>query len=211
MTGLIETMRVVNGRAPLWPLHRTRLLAAAESLQLDITLPAAPTGDDRIVRYLVSASGGLEESARRWWAPPTLRLMVSPVPHPVYPWKTTARSPFDDALTLARGQGDDDGLLLSADGAVREASRWAVVWRRPDGSIGAPSLATGVLRSVARTRLEQILDGSIEEENLSVDALVERPVAALNAARGLISVATIGGRAVPDWCGWAALADRFWP
>jgi para-aminobenzoate synthetase/4-amino-4-deoxychorismate lyase len=210
VTGLIETVRVRNGRAPLWNLHVERLRAAATALGLDIVIPPAPGGEDRVVRYEI-AGDEMSMTSRASSSLESLGLRASVIPHPDYPWKTTERLAFDEALTEARAAGADDALLLSGDGLVREASRWAVVWQREDGRIGAPPLAAGVLRSVARARLGLIVEGGIVEEELDVDRLVRRPVAALNAARGLARVEQIGSEMVPEWEGWSVLAARFWP
>ncbi len=210
MTALIETVRVMNGRAPLWALHVERLHAAATALGLDIVIPPAPAGGDRIARYEIVGER-ITASSRESSRPASISLRVSVVPHADYPWKTTNRDALEQAYAEARQAGADDALLLSAEGMVREASRWAIVWRRADGRIGAPPMSSGVLRSVARTRLGHLAGGDIVEEELDLDQLVGRPVAALNAARGLVPVAEIDGRASPGWDGWHGLAARFWP
>jgi branched-subunit amino acid aminotransferase/4-amino-4-deoxychorismate lyase len=211
VTGLIETVRVVRGRAPLWDLHVERVRAAAEALGLGIAPPPAPAGgEDRVVRYELHPDN-VSETSRESSVPASLRLHASVVPHPDYPWKTDTRESFNAAFVEAQAAGADDALLLSVDDLVREASRWAIIWRREDGRIGAPPLAAGVLRSVARARLALILDGGIVEEELDLGRLVRRPVAALNAARGLVRVEQIGSKMVPEWDGWSVLAARFWP
>lgn len=211
MTALIETVRVMGGRAPLWPLHVARLRAAASALHMKIAIPDAPAGGaDRVARYELSANG-TDITTRDPAIPAALRLRVSVVLHPAYSWKTTDRQAFDMARAEARAHGADDALLLSADGLVREASRWAVVWRRADGRIGAPPLATGVLRSVARARLGQLLEPELVDQELNLEALARCPVAAMNAARGLVPVRELEGVVLPFWSGWAQLAERFWP
>ena len=48
---LIETVRIIDGRAPLWPLHRWRIMNSA--LMLGVPLPdveAPHGGADRVVR-----------------------------------------------------------------------------------------------------------------------------------------------------------------
>lgn len=211
MTALIETVRVMSGRAPLWSLHVARLRAAAAALRLDITAPPEPAGgEDRIVRYEITPAA-TTITTRNPSIPDSLCLRVSVVPHPIYPWKTTSRDSFDRAFADAEQGGADDALLLSADGLVREASRWAVVWRRPDGRIGAPPLASGVLRSVARARLGQLLEPELVEQELNLEVLTHCPVAAMNAARGLVQVRELEGVVPPFWSGWAQLAERFWP
>jgi branched-subunit amino acid aminotransferase/4-amino-4-deoxychorismate lyase len=211
MTALIETVRVMGGRAPLWPLHLDRIQATSAALGLDARLPEAPSGGaERVIRYEIR-HGETTTTARDPTIPASLCLRVSVVPHADYPWKTTDRDAFEQAYAEARQAGADDALLLSADGLVREASRWAIVWRRADGRIGAPPLSAGVLRSVARVRLGHLVDGEIVEEELDLEQLIGRPVAALNAARGPVRVTRIDGRVTPEWAGWRPLAARFWP
>jgi hypothetical protein len=48
------------------------------------------------------------------------------------------------------------------------------------------------------------------EEETGLGELMERPVAAVNAARGVVPVAFPGGVASPFWSGWSALASGFW-
>lgn len=211
MTALIETVRVMGGRAPLWGLHVARVRAASVALGLDVAVPPEPAGgEDRIVRCEIHPNG-VAVTSRASSSPASLSLCASVVPHPGYPWKTDLREPFDAAFAEARAAGADDALLLSVDGLVREASRWAIVWQREDGRVGAPPLSSGVLRSVARARLGMMLDAGIVEEEVDLGRLHGRPVAVLNAARGLVSVAEIDGRGIPAWDGWSALAARFWP
>lgn len=211
MTALIETVRVMGGRAPLWPLHLHRIQATSAALGLDARLPGAPSGGaDRVIRYELR-DGETTTSTRDPTIPASLCLRVSVVPHADYSWKTTDRDAFEQAYAEARAAAGDDALLLSADGLVREASRWAIVWKRDDGRIGAPPLASGVLRSVARARLGILLEGGIVEEELEIEQIFGRPVAALNAARGLVPVTDIDGRKTAEWAGWRPLAACFWP
>jgi branched-subunit amino acid aminotransferase/4-amino-4-deoxychorismate lyase len=210
VTALIETVRVVGGRAPLWKLHLARLRDAAAALKLNLQVPPAPSGGpDRVVRYELRGAE-TTVTTRDPSIPAALRLHVSAVSHQPYPWKTTDRAIFERALAEAEDAGADDALLLSDGGPVREATRWAVVWRREDGTIGAPPLASGVLRSVARARLGELPGVVIVEEETGLGELMERPVAAVNAARGVVPVAFPGGVAPPFWSGWSALASAFW-
>ena len=210
MTALIETIRVQEGTAPLWPLHVARLRAASGALGIRLPHLAAPEGGaDRVVRIAVAA-GGVSFSVRDAAIPDSIALRVTSHAHAAYPWKTEDRLVFDLAHDEARHAGADDALLLTGEGIVAEASRWALVWRRPDGAIAAPPLALGVLRSVARERLSQLLAGALVEVRERLDGILGCPAAVLNAGRGIVTVAAINGRPVPQWDGWAALQSRFW-
>jgi branched-subunit amino acid aminotransferase/4-amino-4-deoxychorismate lyase len=211
MTALIETVRVVGGRAPLWELHAARVRDASAALGLDVRLPPAPDGGpDRVIRYEMHGST-VTATTRDPSVPASLCLHVSVVPHQDYPWKTADRHAFDLAFAEARAASADDALLLATEGRVREASRWAIVWQREDGRIGAPPLSVGVLQSVARGRLGLLVPGGIVEEELDIGQLCLRPVAALNAARGPVRVVAIDGWALPTWAQWDPLVERFWP
>ena len=64
---------------------------------------------------------------------------------------------------------------------------------------------------MARARLGILMEGGIVEEELDIEQIFGRPVAALNAARGLVPVTDIDGRKTAEWAGWRPLAARFWP
>ncbi|HET9151672.1 MAG TPA: aminotransferase class IV [Gemmatimonadales bacterium] len=210
MTVLIETIRVQQGTAPLWPLHAARLRAASGTLGIRLPHVEAPEGGaDRVVRIAVAA-GGVSFSVRDAAIPDSIALRVTSHAHAAYPWKTEDRLVFDLAHDEAVHAGADDALLLTGEGLVAEASRWALVWRQPGGAIAAPPLALGVLRSVARERLSQLLAGRLVEARVRLDGILGCPAAVLNAARGIVAVAAIDGQAVPPWDGWAALRARFW-
>ena len=55
---LIETVRVIGGLAPLWPLHVERLEEGARALRITLaTLDRPSGGADRVVRFEVSSHG----------------------------------------------------------------------------------------------------------------------------------------------------------
>jgi branched-subunit amino acid aminotransferase/4-amino-4-deoxychorismate lyase len=209
VTGLIETVRVRAGAAPLWSLHLARLGDACRALGIDLPPLEAPGGgDDRIVRIEVR-SGGTTVSERAVAAPDPLRLVVAGEPYAAYPLKTTDRAQFDRALAEAAVSGADDGVLLAPSGVVAEAARWGIFWWQ-GGRVAAPPLALGILRSVARARIGALL-GGIEELEVRPDELAGRAIFAANAARGIVEVMTWNGHAVPGDAQTDVLRARFWP
>ncbi len=106
--------------------------------------------------------------------------------HEPYPHKTTDRDQFDRALEEARARGADDALLFTAGGHVAEAAIWAVFWWEGD-RVCAPPLALGVLPSVARARVEELM-GAIHERRVGLDEIRGTPLFAGNAVRGLVEV-----------------------
>lgn len=207
--GLIETVRVRNGIAPLWALHLARLRRSAA--ELGIPLPrriAPPTGADRVVR-LEAGPGGITPSDRAVGATRPVRLATAGEVHPGYAHKVTARAPFDAARAAARAGGADDALLLTATGRVAEPTIWTLFWW--DGArLATPALGLGVLPGVARARLGVIAGGLAEREILPA-GLHGRSLFVANAARGVVAVAELDGVAVPADPRSAALAAAFWP
>ena len=209
MAGLIETVRVRAGAAPLWRLHRARLAASSAALALDAGAVEMPQGGpDRIVRIEVRR-GGVCVSERIVPPPGPIRLVVSGEPYRPYPHKVTERGQFDRALAEAARAGGDDAVLLADGGIVAEAARWGLYWWDAD-RLCAPPMALGLLRSVARARLAE-LAGPIEERAVSPAALTRSPLFVANAARGIVEVVTWDGHASRREARTGALAARFWP
>lgn len=205
---LIETVRIRNGRAPLWPLHIARLERSAAALGLDIAPIEEPAGPDGVVRLLAGAEGVSVEARPLENAAP-LTVVWSAVPHPQYPHKVDRREPFDRALTEARGRGAAEAILSTAEGWVAEGSFTTVFWWEGE-SLAAPPLALGILPSVARRRIGEIA-GPLVEMRVEPGGLTGRPLFLANAARGIVEVALLQGESVPRDARTAALARRFWP
>jgi branched-subunit amino acid aminotransferase/4-amino-4-deoxychorismate lyase len=136
-------------------------------------------------------------------------LALSAVVHRPYPHKTTRRAVFDRALEEARAVGADDAILLTAGGNVAECAVWSVFWWEGD-RLCAPPLELGILPGVARARLEE-LAGGLAARRVGPEALEGRSVFVANAARGVVEVARLAGRPVPQDEGTARLSALFWP
>jgi len=179
--GLIETVRVRGGAAPLWPLHLRRLEASCRAL--GIPYPgslAAPTGgEDRVVRFEVDAAGvRLTERAMGPITP--IQIITSPIEYRPYPHKTTDRMQFDETLAAAGAQGATDGVLLTPEGLLAEAAIFALLWWE-SGRLCGPPLDLGILLSVGRARSGELAGGITERRARPAD-LVGLPVFAVNAA-----------------------------
>lgn len=206
---LIETVRVIDGVAPLWPFHRDRLVRSA--VELGVTLPEVEPpqgGDDRIVRYEI-AEGRVMVSDREAERTTPLALYTSPAPHRGYPHKTTDRAWLEAARMTAGNFEADDALLLDANGRVVEATIWAIAWWEGE-TLVFPPLALGGLPSVARARLSETVRGGVREAAVTREQLRGVALLACNAARGVASVAALDDDAVPTNHRTLALARRFW-
>jgi branched-subunit amino acid aminotransferase/4-amino-4-deoxychorismate lyase len=206
---LIETVRIRDGRAPLWYLHLRRLAASCKALGVPLPgeLPTPEGGADRIHRLAVSR-GGLETTERAVGGTGPVRLVVARTGHRPYPHKTTDRGPFDRALEEAKAAGADDALLLTEGGWVAECAIWGVFWWE-GGRLCAPMLALGVLPGVARARLAEIA-GGIEEKRVRAEDLEGKGLFVANAGRGVVQVATFNGRPVAQHAGTSGLSGSFW-
>ena len=210
MTALIETVRVKHGRAPLWPYHLDRLERSCAALGIPFPLDLAPPvgGDDRLVRFEVSASE-VEVSERPVGSVAPVRLVTARTVHQPYPDKTTDRETFDLALGEAEAAGADDAVLLTPEGYVAEPCIWSLFWWEGD-RIAGPASSLGVLPGVARARLAEWA-GPLLERHVERGYLGGRSLFVANAGRGVVPVAQLDGVAVPESPDLARVAAVFWP
>jgi 4-amino-4-deoxychorismate lyase len=209
MDTLIETVRLRNGAAPLWYLHVRRLATSCRALGVPIPpeLPTPEGGADRVHRLLVSRRG-VVAGERPVGSTAPVRLITSKVVHRPYPHKLVDRERFDRALADAKAVGADDGLLLTVGGQVAETAIWGVFWWE-DGRVAAPALDIGILPSVARARIGEMV--GIDERKVTLEEIRGRSLFVANSVRGVVPVATLDGTAVPDSPETEGLASRFWP
>ena len=206
---LIETVRIIDGRAPLWPLHRWRLMNSALMLGLPMPEIEEPSGGaERIIRLEI-APDGLRQAERDVTSPEPISLVSSPVPHRGYPHKVGSRAWLEAARATGRITGADDALLFDASGRLIEATRWAIGWWEGE-TLCFPPLALGGLKSVARARLTEMVRSGLREDVLQRDGLGKRSFVACNAARGVRSVGMLDGAIFPENPRTVALARRFW-
>jgi branched-subunit amino acid aminotransferase/4-amino-4-deoxychorismate lyase len=209
MPTLIETVRVREGRAPLWHLHLRRLVESCRAL--GVPFPPAfevPAGADRVHRIAVGPKG-LQLTERPVSSTAPVWLLTARTVHRPYPHKTTARDAFDAAAAEAMAARVGDALLLTAGGEVAECTIWSLLWWEGDRLAGPP-LSLGVLRSVSRMRLEEVT-GPLLERAVPRRGLDGRSLLVTNAVRGVVPVARLDGVAVPPDARTEALAARFWP
>ena len=207
---LIESIRIRNGAAPLWYLHLRRLATSCKALGIPLPgeLLTPGGGADRIHRLEVGPRG-VELSERALGSTAPVALAMASVAHRPYPHKTTERAQFDRALEEAKAAGADDAVLLTAGGYVAECAVWGLFWWE-GGALCTPALELGVLPGVARARLEELSGGLVELRVRPAD-LEGRSLFVANAARGVVPVATLEGRPVPQDAGTSRLSGLFWP
>ena len=208
-TTLLETVRVRNGVAPLWPLHLERLHRSAEALGIAVGELARPEGgDDRIVRFEVS-DGLVRSTEREVGSTAPLALVTAHVPHQGYPHKIAARAWLEAARLPTKSQSTDDVLFFDAEGYLVEASIWAIGWWDRE-TLVFPPLALGGLPSVARARLAATVRGGIATGRLRREEIAGTALLACNAARGVVQIAALDKDAVVANMRTLAVGKRFW-
>ena len=139
--------------------------------------------------------------------PPELRLSTTVAHwHPAgAEWelagaKTLSYAPNMAALNAANSAGFDDTLLLSTDGVILECPRSAFGWVR-DGVVEFPSLDLGVLDSITRQYVEEIvIEARIEVRTGIFDLSVLEDASEafiLSTAKEVAPVIQVGD---VEWC-----------
>lgn len=212
--GLIETIRVREGRIPFLDRHLERLARSLEAL----SLPRASQDVAALVRpFAGTGNAVLRVEVRDGRAAVTVRelpsldapaVITASEPHVPYPHKTTERDRFADAAREAVVGEADDALLLTHEGWVAEGTVWNLCWWEAAG-LRTPPLALGVLPGIGRAR---VLDLAPAEESRSArPGLDGKSLLLVNAVRGVVPIASLDGATVPADPRTADLARRFWP
>jgi branched-subunit amino acid aminotransferase/4-amino-4-deoxychorismate lyase len=211
--GLLETIRVREGKLPLLGRHLARLTRSLSALNLQppdrdvgaLVRPFAALGEG-VLR--VEVRGGHASVTVRDLPPPEPpRVITARVHHVPYPHKTTARDVFDHAAAEAARAGADDALLLTAEGLVAEGTTWTVAWWDWE-HVCTPALDVGVLPGVARARLATLVP--FIEGRFARAELEGRSLFLANAVRGVVGLAALDGVPVPSDPRTEELGRRFW-
>src|SRR2546430_5654776 len=213
--GLIETMRVREGRIPLLPRHLARLQRSLNELGLPkpsqslvaLVTPFSATGD--AVLRLEVRDGRASVTVRA--APPleAPAVITAAEPHRPYPHKTTERDCFVAAAAEAERAEADDALLLTHDGVVAEGTAWTVFWW--DGDVlRTPTLDLGILPGVGRARV-LALATRVEQGRYPKRQAAGNSLFLTNAGRGVGPITSLDGLAASPDPRTAELAAGFWP
>jgi branched-subunit amino acid aminotransferase/4-amino-4-deoxychorismate lyase len=219
--GLIETMRVREGRIPFLERHCARLARSLAALGLptptrDVAALVAPFADcgEAVLRVVVEA-GRASVTVRDVPRLEPPRVITASEIHAPYPFKTTDRAGFVSAALEATAAGADDALLLSGEGWVTEGTVWSVFWWEAEGGgrrdqLRTPSLELGILPGIGRGRVLEI-GASVEEGRYTRAALAGKSLFLANAVRGVLQIAALDGKPVPPHPRMQELSERFWP
>ncbi len=213
--GLIETLRVREGRIPFLERHLARLAGSIAVLGLPrpaqdpeaLLRPFAGTEDAVLRLEVCDARASLTVRELPPLSPPA--VITASEPHEPYPHKTTLRDCFADAAREAEIAEADDALLVTHDGAVAEGTVWSVFWWEA-GRLRTPALELGILPGIGRARVIELAQ-QVEEGRYPREALEGRSLFLTNAVRGVVPLASLDGAAVAPDPRTSELARRFWP
>jgi len=213
--GLIETIRVREGRIPFLERHLARLARSLSGLGLPnpsqdvgaLVQPFAGT-DDAVLRVEV-CDGRATVTVRELPALEPPAVITASEPHQAYPHKITVRDCFVDAAREAEVAEADDALLLTHDGVVAEGTVWTLFWWDGKG-LQTPALDVGILPGIGRARVLELVKG-VAEGRYAREALAGKSLFLTNAVRGVIPIASLDGAPAPADERTAGLAKRFWP
>jgi branched-subunit amino acid aminotransferase/4-amino-4-deoxychorismate lyase len=206
---LIETVRIIDGRAPLWSLHLDRLSRSCAALEVTRPGLIEPRGGpDRVIRFSIR-SGGVEVLERQTEGAGPIHLVCSPALHRGYRHKLADRAWLQAARSSALMLGADDAVLFSESGVLVEGTKWAIGWWEGE-ALCFPPLTLGGLPSVARARLAETVRGGLQEAELTLAVVYTKPLLACNAARGVVPVGLLDGAPLPLNHHTLALQSRFW-
>jgi branched-subunit amino acid aminotransferase/4-amino-4-deoxychorismate lyase len=212
--GLIETMRVREGRIPFLERHLARLGRSLDALgqprpSQDVATLVKPFSDtgDAVLRVEVG-DGRAAVTVRTLPALDPPAVITASEPHVPYPHKTTERDRFADAAREAVVAEADDALLLTHEGWVAEGTVWSVCWWDAAG-LRTPELALGILPGIGRARVLELTTS--EEVRCARPGLDGKSLVLVNAVRGVVPIASLDGAHVPADTRTTELARRFWP
>lgn len=209
--GLIETLRVSDGRAPQLAAHLARLAAGAQDLGIPFArgrvehriaqaLQSAPHGNRRL-KITLHPDGNCDVHTDALSELPSVPVKLLIHPHTLPErdalrcYKTTHRAFFDAAWQAAEAQGAFDSLIFNDSGALLEGGR-SSVFICLDGQWHTPPLSLDILPGIARAHIladpARIGATQIRESRISRDMLVRAErVIVCNSLRGILAASLL--------------------
>ncbi len=183
--GVFEVLRLYDGRPYALDEHLDRLERSGAQIHLPIDRAAiereieallAEHGDGDAQLRLVMTRGGRRIAAIEELPDlgPSVSLQsVTYAPTVILTGaKTLSYGANMQATRLAKEQGADEALLVRPDGIVLEPPTSTIFWVGGDDVLRTPHLPAGILDSITRRRLMELLDG-VEEGDYPLGDLLE--------------------------------------
>ena len=182
--GVFEVVRLYEGVPFALGEHLDRLERSAEQIHLPIERAAledeidallAAHGDGDAQVRIVMTRGGRRIAAIEPLpdlGPSVSLATVTYSPSVILTGaKTLSYGANMQATRLAKEAGADEAVLVRPDGIVLEPPTSTIFWVGDDGVLRTPHLPAGILDSITRRRLLEILDG-VEEGDYSLSELL---------------------------------------
>src|SRR4051794_37792830 len=204
--GVFEVARLYGGRPFAMDDHLDRLERSAAQIQLPIdrasveaevdALLAAHGDSDAQIRLVMTRGGrrilAIEELPEL--GPSVSLASVTYSPSVILTGaKTLSYGANMQATRLAKAQGDDEAVLVRPDGIVLEPPTSTVFWVGADGVLRTPRLPAGILDSITRRRLLEVLDGVEEGDYRLEELLAAREAFLASSVREVQPVSAVDG------------------
>jgi len=203
--GVFEMVRLYAGRPYALAEHLDRLERSASAIELgfdrgaverEIEALLAEFDGDAALRIVLTRGGRrlllTEELPEH---PPAIRVAtVTYGPSVILTGaKSISYAANMQATRMAADRGADEAILVRPDGIVLEAPTSAVFWSPGDGMLRTPSIAAGILESITRARIVEVLD--VEEGEFPAEDLRGAEEAFLaSTTREVQPISAIDGR-----------------
>jgi branched-chain amino acid aminotransferase len=206
--GVFEVIRLYGGRPFALDEHLDRIERSAAAIELPVDRAALEAelppflerlaGEDGQLRIILTRGGRrilLSEPLPVWGETltvATVRYAPSVILTGV---KSISYAANMQATRIAKGRGAEEAVLVRPDGIVLEAPTSSIFWVSAEGPLRTPSLATGILESITRSKL--IAELHVEEGEFELDDLLGAREALLaSTTREVQGISAIDGLAL---------------
>ena len=182
--GVFEVVRLYGGRPFAMREHLDRIERSAAQIELPVDRAAV----ERESSALIEAHGDADAQLRIVLTRGGRRIAaIEPIPDlaPSVSLATVRYSPSIiltgaktlsyganmQATRLAAAQGADEAVLVRPDGVVLEPPTSTIFWATESGGLRTPALDAGILDSITRRKLLEVLD-DVEEGEFQLDDLL---------------------------------------
>jgi branched-chain amino acid aminotransferase len=204
--GVFEVVRLYGGRPFAMQEHLDRIERSAAQIELPVDRAAVERessaliethGDDDAQLRIVLTRGGRRIAAIEpipEMAPSVSLATVRYSPSIILTGaKTLSYGANMQATRLAAAQGADEAVLVRPDGVVLEPPTSTIFWATETGGLRTPALDAGILDSITRRKLLEVLD-DVEEGEFQLDDLLGATEAFLaSSVREVQPVGSIDG------------------